>query len=192
MEIDVQNETCLSQNKKKQSETPRCRPSRRHSHHCLYCSDSQHVLIHSELQSIQQTTEPSSDTDRKHKQVKARTSFTFFVLFYFAKMTNKNIKTKVAITFYLLRHAQHKPQLLFLSPSLRHHRRRPVGEDTARHCPRLPLSWRRRESASQLAATVNGATVRQTAESRLIYYERSCVWWFLVWAGAVWPLKNTF
>lgn len=46
------------------------------------------------------------------------------------------------------------------------------GEDTARHCPRLPLSRQRRESGCQPAAAVNSATVpRATRRGSFILKE---------------------
>lgn len=74
--------------------------------------------------------------------------------------------------------------------SSRHRRPSRHGRTQPRHCPHPPppLSWRRRESASQLAAAVNSATVPQTAHGSSFVVEEVASDGF--WSEPVWPPRS--
>lgn len=145
----------------------------------VFTVQTQHVLIHPAMQRVHkqlnlpltwaESVEPSNRAMKEPNP-----SCIYLKVFYLDKQKVQLIIPSV----YLLCHSENKPQLLFffLSPSFRHRRSRPAGEDTARHCPRRWLSWPRRESSSQLAAAVNSATVqadrRRSETLRLLLWKK--------------------
>lgn len=96
-----------------------------------------------------------------------------------------------SILFCCVRLSTESQLLFFLSLSFRHHRPRPSrgGHSAPLSSPLIVMTTEgiclsAGRHSEQCYSTTVGAL-------RLIYTERSCRWWFLVWSGPVWPLKNT-
>ena len=130
---------------------------------------------HNMLQSVQQTAEPPSGSHCQWKNI-----IKIFLICAICSDKRKTIGTnRTSSPVSLSAASGSAPRSAVLSLAIVSSSPPPPSqeENTARHCPRPPLSWRQRESSSQLAASVNRATVpqtdRQTVQAALFREELS-------------------
>lgn len=150
----------------------------------------------SELQSVQQTTEPSSVMDRRQPEHHLWCKYVFKNSFICsnAKETSKQKKNDFSSCDYSLFAASRSAQisaacsLAIVSSSSSSPPSR-GGHSTPLSSPPVVMTT---EGVCLSAGHHSEQSYSTTGNtSRLIYSERSCHWWFLVWTSAVWPLKNT-
>lgn len=159
--------------------------SRGHSRHCLYSSDSRRP------RPLRVTVSPTNNwTGLGHEQKAVKSQFKNII--YFANCSiysnaKKKIKQKLTcpplITFYLLHHT-------YSSCFFSRHRFIIITAQLGRTQHAIVLAARRHDDGGSVPLSWPSEWTVLQNTSRLIYTERSCHWWFLVWSSEVWPLKN--